>query len=843
MTAGTTQPKVVRREQRIIERPRLIKLLDETDARTILLLAPAGYGKTTLARQWAKTLNGAVWVTLSSAHADVAWLAQDVAQAVAAADRTASRAIREHIQARPNPQRASRELGLALGERLAAADIRWLILDDYQEIRSSKEAEELVATIEREAGLRMLVTSRARPSWASGRRFVYGEVFEISRSELAMTEVEATSILGEKPTAVRLSEQARGWPAVVGLAAAAESAVIPETTIPQALHRYLAEELFQRASSALQDGLLTLALHGTRSVDVRRALGPEQEVLVAEAQALGFSSSDTTFQLHPLLREFLLEKLVALPEAEQRVREAIAMNSSDGIWDQALSLILRFDLLDLVEATVVEAFNPLARSGRLATLAAFAKEVRARAPEHAGSIGAILAEVAFRDGNFELALDLAQPADPGVGDDHPLASRIAAISGQIAFLQADFVSAEAAFRRARESARDDRDEAEASYGIASARIFGEQASAVDAVDVLRKSRDRSPFDFLRFVSSEIALRLLGRTNDGLAGNLHLDAAREVLTQVEDPRARTNVTYTVASALTQRADYEGAREWLTKCLSDVDEFGLEFAMPYAKWTLAQIALGQRRFGEAEGALQAIEDIAARTRERHHALNASVLRARLLLQNGEPDAAVQCLNRDPELPLIPSWRGEYYATRALALACIGEVKLSSQAATTANSESAALQVRGLAEAAQAVLALQSPTSQDRNISNVIRFGQRFEIWDPVVCAVRAAPALSDAISARQELRPQLEELYRRISDFALARRAGFRTRATATPKDVLSPREFEVLGLIARGHKNRDISRALFIADSTTKVHVRHILEKLGVRTRAEAVARLKMFESG
>src|SRR5947199_11257 len=36
----------------IIERPRLTKLLDESTARVILLTAPAGYGKTTLARQW-----------------------------------------------------------------------------------------------------------------------------------------------------------------------------------------------------------------------------------------------------------------------------------------------------------------------------------------------------------------------------------------------------------------------------------------------------------------------------------------------------------------------------------------------------------------------------------------------------------------------------------------------------------------------------------------------------------------------------------------------------------------------------------------------------------------------
>jgi DNA-binding NarL/FixJ family response regulator len=52
--------------------------------------------------------------------------------------------------------------------------------------------------------------------------------------------------------------------------------------------------------------------------------------------------------------------------------------------------------------------------------------------------------------------------------------------------------------------------------------------------------------------------------------------------------------------------------------------------------------------------------------------------------------------------------------------------------------------------------------------------------------------------------------------------------------------EVLNLIARGMKNREIARALFISPSTTKVHVRHILEKLGVRTRAEAVLRLEMF---
>ena len=49
--------------RRIIERPRLLNQLEETDARTILLIAPAGYGKTTLLRQWADGTSPDCWYT------------------------------------------------------------------------------------------------------------------------------------------------------------------------------------------------------------------------------------------------------------------------------------------------------------------------------------------------------------------------------------------------------------------------------------------------------------------------------------------------------------------------------------------------------------------------------------------------------------------------------------------------------------------------------------------------------------------------------------------------------------------------------------------------------------
>lgn len=63
--------------------------------------------------------------------------------------------------------------------------------------------------------------------------------------------------------------------------------------------------------------------------------------------------------------------------------------------------------------------------------------------------------------------------------------------------------------------------------------------------------------------------------------------------------------------------------------------------------------------------------------------------------------------------------------------------------------------------------------------------------------------------------------------------------------LSPREREVLELVARGHSNREIADALFISHKTASVHVTHILDKLGVASRVEAALlaeRAAMFET-
>jgi two-component system NarL family response regulator len=92
---------------------------------------------------------------------------------------------------------------------------------------------------------------------------------------------------------------------------------------------------------------------------------------------------------------------------------------------------------------------------------------------------------------------------------------------------------------------------------------------------------------------------------------------------------------------------------------------------------------------------------------------------------------------------------------------------------------------------------------------------ELIEAVLAVARGEPRIAPAMASRM-----LVELGR---------------ASEPDPLDALSARERDVLALVAEGLRNREIAERLVISEATVKTHVRHVLEKLRFRNRAEAAA--------
>jgi len=104
------------------------------------------------------------------------------------------------------------------------------------------------------------------------------------------------------------------------------------------------------------------------------------------------------------------------------------------------------------------------------------------------------------------------------------------------------------------------------------------------------------------------------------------------------------------------------------------------------------------------------------------------------------------------------------------------------------------------------------------------------EELVAAVRIV-ANGDALLAPEITRPVIEEFARRPADMP----------TISSSLASLTPREREVLELLARGQSNAEICAALVVSEATTKTHVAHILQKLDLRDRIQAV--IYAYENG
>ena len=114
--------------------------------------------------------------------------------------------------------------------------------------------------------------------------------------------------------------------------------------------------------------------------------------------------------------------------------------------------------------------------------------------------------------------------------------------------------------------------------------------------------------------------------------------------------------------------------------------------------------------------------------------------------------------------------------------------------------------------------------------------YDTDNEVLSAIEAGATgflLKDA--PREELIRAVRAAHRGESVLAPSVAGRLMGRARRPATDAISPRELEVIKLIAGGANNREAAAKLFVSEATIKTHLLHVFEKLGVRDRAAAVS--------
>jgi LuxR family transcriptional regulator, maltose regulon positive regulatory protein len=830
-----TQPKA---QSYIIKRPRLTKLLDESGARIILLCAPAGYGKTTLAREWvASDRRRIAWYRASSTSSDVVALASGLAAELDAATADLSTAAAERVTA----LRAVATRPDVLARAVATSRRNWpndllIVIDDYHGISASREADEFVGLLVSLLPSKVLITSRERPRWATPRSLVY-EGLELGASELAMTPEEVREVFeashrGQPPPEVTL--MAGGWPAIVGLAARTARTHFPTTVLPRRLYDFLADDLIRTASVGAREALTLIAVSGTSDRRlVSDLLGDiaEDALLEADTRGLIALETDDVLGLHPLLREFLVERVKreVTPNSKLRWSELVDQLADLGRWDECLSVIEAIPQDTAIVTQLIErSLEELLLSGRVQSVERWV-DLGRRAGVDDAALDLADGEVALRRGDYDRALSLGGRAADKLGSGDG-ATRARLVAARAAHLSDRTATAAEFFKAAEASAETVQTRASALWGQFLAE--GEQQSgyAATTLEKFREADDGSIDHELRCVHGQVLIALFRGVIDNAVELL--ERARPLWSRASDPLVRLASLNQYAWALGSLARYGEALTIAEELIDEAAGWGLDFAANHGSVARARALIGLRRFADAQDGLAQLKRRLIDEPDPWTAANMAIQNARLALSVGDLDRAADTLSENLDDRHNPTTRAEYHAYRALVAAVRGDVLAAKRSIGVSEGLPFHLDSRAVIWFTEAIIGL-TGARPGRAALRSFRLASANGHADSVVIACRARPELAIHIAADIECCDPLRDIFVRSSDEAVARIAGIQIPRTRRRTVALSPRELEVYELLAQGRTNPEIAQALYISDSTAKVHVKHILEKLGVRSRVEA----------
>ncbi len=699
--------------------------------------------------------------------------------------------------------------------------------------------------------IRVVVTTRRRPAWMSARRLLYGEILEVNQHHLAMTRGEARDVLAHHSTTSvsDLVDAAHGWPALIGLAAVSRSTEMPKSTLSDVLFRYFADEVLRQQPSTVQE-LTLVASVPTRLtpgiVDSVLRVGSAQRLLATLRDEGLLHDSASGLVFHPLFRDFLRGRLEdTYPERACALYDRAVQYARDqGDWDDAFELAVDRGRFDVAAAIIGDAGPSLLATGRLETITKWFDAVGTLVLACPKAV-LVRAESLTRLGKFSEAEALIEPVAASLALDDPDASLAWYLLGHVRHLTSQYSSAVSCQKQSRSHARNVTEEARAAWG---ALISAAELEPSDLHDYLAEFERLAPDDVDSRLRVACGRQLAAEHSGTLAGTW--DAMRCSLTLVpfaSDPMAVSNALANASYVNIARSEYQLALRLATDALEFCSRLGLNFAIGYCLAYRGAAEIGMRKFAAAERTLSELTAILEHGEDPHLLLERAILSLKLALASDQNASTHGLPPADGRLSHLPrATHAKYLALEGLARARDGLPADAREKAQLAAKMTLSPEARTLARFTEIIVeSMNEPPREDmpQLAWEAFRSAEMRECLDPIVVACRAHGPIVDLLSGNAMVRERLELLLERSKDRSLLDGGAGESDTVSDPGSCLTKREREVIELVATGLTTREIARRLFITESTAKVHIHHIFEKLDVNSRVEAALKWTLLQAG
>lgn len=839
------------------------------DYPVVLVQAPAGFGKTLLLAQCRRehlAQGAAVAWLLAQSEDDPARLVQALALAVRVG---AGRPTFGHALLQTGGPTGLEGVTAWLAEVAQSALNLVLVVDEAD--RLPPPARETLAYLLRNAppNLRCIVACRTDCELDLQDLVAYGECLAIGAPQLRFTLEETIQLVRNRfgdaidhDAAARLHEMAEGWPLGLQLAlSVAGTAGRPE--LPRlaqqggALRSQLVDYLLGNLAPADLDFLTRISVADPLHPDLCAALVPAGDArqrlarLLRDTPVFVASEQSEWLRLHSLACETLRERLQALPAAEVQALHARAAQwlSGEGLLEAAAQHALASgqdqQAYALVERSLYEL---MVVQGRQTTVLEWVRRLPAGELEQRPRLLLAAAWSLAISERHEEAGRLVERLLSQPDADDRLRWECALILGGAAMFADDpdrFVALHEPWPEAPEGAHTRLQQIHANRMAMRALLQGEPALARLRQQQGPREDGSTPQYLRRWGDLIISLSYLWEGQVLLAEQL----LRPTLAGTDADLGRRSplaamLASMLAAALWERDQPEEVQSVLANRLDVLERCALAECILVGYRALARMAVAsqnEHRALELLGALDAVGIARRLPRLRIASLTEQVrLHARRFRSETCRDLLRQLneLLEEPGTPRGPLWRRSVTGMRLLA---------QGYAAIAAQDWRGAIQPLAEAES----IALQTRQSRVR----IEALGLRAWVLDR--CGERAQPLMREAMGLAEacglqrvfvDAHPALADWMRTTLDPAPIRPPAPLPAATlarpqaqprATPSMVLTPKEREVLELLARSLSNKEIGLAMQVGEETIKWHMKNLFAKLDAGTRKQVVSRARI----